>query len=282
MATFYNQASMTYNGLTTNSNRVTGVLNDALAISKTPLTQNYAPGDTVTYIITLINGRTQTFSNLTLSDNLGEYAYGGENLTPLTYVDGSVAYFINGVRTTPPTVTTTNGLEFSGISVPPNGNVTLVYEATVNPNAPLEVDSSITNTATLTGGTLAAPVEDSTTITADSAPLLTIAKSISPSTLSEDERVTYTFLIENIGNVAAGATSGVSITDVFNPVLSDLNVTLNGNVLVPTTDYTYNNGIFTTVPGVITVPEATYSRDPVTNAVVTAPGVSVLAITGTI
>ena len=41
-------------------------------------------------------------------------------------------------------------------------------------------------------------------------------------------------------------------------------------------------GQFATNAGQITVPAATYTRDPVTGAVVIQPGVSTLTVTGTI
>ena len=50
------------------------------------------------------------------------------------------------------------------------------------------------------------------------------------------------------------------------------------------TDYTYDavTGLFTTVPGRITVPAATFTQDPTTGVVTTTPGVSVLTVSGTI
>ena len=50
------------------------------------------------------------------------------------------------------------------------------------------------------------------------------------------------------------------------------------------TQFTYDEatGLFTTVAGEITVPAATYTTNPETGAVVVAPGVSTLTVTGTI
>ena len=60
-------------------------------------------------------------------------------------------------------------------------------------------------------------------------------------------------------------------------------VTLNGAPLALGTGYTYDEttGQFATVPGVITVPAATFTQDP-TGAYTAAPGLTTLIVTGTI
>ena len=74
------------------------------------------------------------------------------------------------------------------------------------------------------------------------------------------------------------------ISDVFNPVLTGITVTLNGVELDVGTGYTYNvaTGEFATVDGIVTVPAATYTQDPTTGAVTTVPGVTVLTVSGTV
>ena len=78
------------------------------------------------------------------------------------------------------------------------------------------------------------------------------------------------------------ATDSVVVTDVFNPVLEGISVALNGDAWAEGTNYTYDeaSGLFATVEGQITVPAATYTRDPETGAVVINPGVSILTVTG--
>ena len=89
--------------------------------------------------------------------------------------------------------------------------------------------------------------------------------------------------IQNTGNAPADATDNLVITDTFNPILSNITVTVNG-VVLPTTAYTYNEttGVFTTNPGAITVPAATYTQNPVTGEYVITPGVTTVTVTGTV
>ena len=102
--------------------------------------------------------------------------------------------------------------------------------------------------------------------------------------ITDNDQLTYTLIVQNLGNVPIVATDGVIITDVFNPILSNITVVLNGTEIFETTGYTYNTltGEFATVDGVITVPAATYTQDPITGAITTTPGVTVLTVTGTV
>ena len=101
---------------------------------------------------------------------------------------------------------------------------------------------------------------------------------------TENGTLTYTFLIQNLGNTAADAATGVVITDTFNPVLENLTVNFNGTAWAEGTNYTYDTttGLFTGTAGGITVPAATYTQDPVTGAWGINPGVSTLVISGTV
>ncbi len=201
---------------------------------------------------------------------------------PLEYVNGTVRYYINGAEQPAPTVATADGLTFTGIAVPANGNTTLIYQATVTGDAPLADESVITNTVTVTGEGIN-PIEDTATIGTNVGPQLSIVKGLFPRTVPENGRITYTFDIQNIGNAEAGASSNVQITDTFDPALTNITVTYNGDIL-PATDYTYNEatGVFSTNPGVITVPAATFTQDPVTGTWNVVPGESVLEVTGNI
>lgn len=114
--------------------------------------------------------------------------------------------------------------------------------------------------------------------------MLDITKSISPVPVAENGVVTYTFVIRNSGNTPADATANVTLTDTFLPILSDLTVLLNGVALAEGTGYTYaiTEGNFATVPGVITVPAATYTQDPVSGVWSVSPGTATLTVTGTV
>ena len=283
MALFTNQATLSYNNTVTTSNVTTGELLEVLSITKTAASDTYALQDTVTYVVSITNTGTAPFTGLTVTDNLGGYTFDAGTVYPLTYVDGSVLYYINGALQAAPTVVPGAPLVFSGISVPAGGNALLVYEATANQYAPPTAGSNITNEATVSGGGLATPVSDTATVSAESGPQLTISKSLSPLTVSENGQLTYTFVIQNTGNTAAVATDNAAITDTFNPALSGITVTFNGAVWAEGTDYTYDEttGLFATVPGQITVPAATYTKNSSGVWVVT-PGTSTLTVTGTV
>ena len=55
MATFTNQATLTYNGISTNSNIAFGEILDVLSVTKTVVEDSYSQGDTVTYVVSLRN-----------------------------------------------------------------------------------------------------------------------------------------------------------------------------------------------------------------------------------
>ena len=278
MAIFTNQATLVYNGGSANSNIAVGEILEVLSADKTAVEGSYAPGELVTYVITIRNTGTAAFTGLTVTDDLG----GGAN-APLTYEAGTVLYFANGVLQATPTVTAGPPLVFTGITVPGNGDAVLVYQARANSFAAPGVDGTITNTVTITGGGLTAPVTATETVNAAIGPDLSITKTITPAQVADNGRVTYTFLIQNSGNEAIVATDNASVSDTFDPILTDLVVTFNGTVLAEGTGYTYNaaTGQFDTVPGVITVPAATYTQTP-DGQYTTTPGIATLTVTGTI
>ena len=284
MATFYNKATLTYNNGSTDSNIVTGELAEVLSAAKTALESDYDVGCPITYMVSIVNSGTNAFTGLTVTDNLGEYTHGtAGSLTPLTYVDGSLKYFVNGALQPAPTVTLKSPLTVTGINVPAGGNVLLVYKAYANSYAPLGAAATITNTAAVSGLSLTGDVTASATVNHANTPDLSISKALSPETVTENSNVTYTFIIQNRGGAAASAADNVAITDTFNPVLSNITVTLDNAPLTEGTDYTYDSdtGVFQTVAGKITVPAAAFASDE-NGAWSITPGVAVLKITGTI
>ena len=284
MAIFTNQATLSYNGNVTNSNIAYGEILDVLVVTKTAIEGSYTPGELVTYGVTLRNTGTGTLAGLTVTDNLGAYPVGATTVYPLTYEDGSATLFVNGVLQPTPTVTAGPPLVISGISIPGGGDAVLVYQARVNAFADPAVGGTIDNTATVTGDGLSAPLSATETVTVVTEPLLTISKSITPTQVVDNDRVTYTFVIQNSGNQAVLATDNAVITDTFDPILTDLTVTFNGTPLTEGTQYTYDpvTGQFATLPGALTVPAATYTQDPVTGAYSATPGIATLVVTGTI
>ena len=284
MSTFINQATLSYNNITTNSNVVTGQLLEVLSVTKTPLVDTYAAGDMVTYVVSMVNSGATALNGLTVTDNLGAYIQGGVTRYPLDYIPGSVRLYINGVLQPPPAATPEPPLVITGINIPANGNAVLVYETHVNQYAPLAEGRTIDNTVSVSGGCLNTPVEASATVTASSAPLLSISKSICPAVIAACGQVTYTFVIQNSGSAPATAADGVVIRDLFDPILDGLAVTFDGLPWNAGVNYTYDSttGEFATIAGEITVPAATYTQDISTGLWTTQPGIAVLTVSGTV
>ena len=284
LPSFTNQASLSYPGGSLRSNIVTGNLVDVLAIAKTAVGSGYTAGEKLSYIVTLVNSGTVALTGLTLTDDLAAYTLDSQTLTPLSYVSDSLLYYQNGILQTSPTVTAGPPLTVTGLSVPTGGSVTLVYQAQVNALAPLAAGSELTNTATVTGGTLSAPLTASATVTAGAAPDLSIAKAMSPETVTGASELTYTFILQNAGNSEVSADAALVLTDTFDPILSDLAVTYNGTPWTVNVNYSYDaaTGLFATLAGQLTIPAAEYTQDPATGIWTTTPGVSVLKISGTV
>ena len=282
MATFYNQATLSFRGRLTNSNITSAELRDTLAMTKIALSSSYTSGGNIVYAINITNSGA-VITGATVTDDLGGYAVGSNIVYPLDYVDGSVRLFVNGIEGTAPVSLAGPPLSFTGIDIPANSNVQIYYEASVNSFAALAEGSTINNTATLNiGGVTAATA--SATVTSESDADLTIAKAVCPAVVVNDGQLTYTFVIQNSGNIATIATDDVIVSDIFDPILSNITVIFNGTEWVEGTNYTYNetSGEFTTLPGQITVPAATYTQNPDTGVITITPGVAVISISGTV
>ena len=284
MAIFSNQATLTYNGTSTNSNIAYGEILDVLAATKTAVEGTYAPGQLVTYVVTLRNTGNVPLTGLTVTDDLGGYAFNGTTVYPLTYEANSAALFIDGVPQAAPAVTAGPPLVVTGLTVPAGGDLVLVYQARANAFADPTAQGTIVNTVTVTGDGLSAPVTAVESVAAEAAPALTISKSITPSQVVDNDRVTYTFVIQNSGNQAVAAADNAAITDTFDPILTALAVTFDGAAWTQEVQYNYEEttGLFATVPGQILVPAATYTQDPGTGEYSVTPGIATLVVTGTI
>lgn len=282
MATFQNKATLSYSGRTTDSNTVIGNITEALSVTKTALGGEYTNNSRLTYIVSLINSGTTDITGLTVVDDLGGYTVGAQTVYPLDYVEGSLAYYINGVPQTVPNVVSNGTLTVTGISVRAGGNSTLIYQADVTEFAPLGVGASITNIVSV-NGLLADDVVASETVNVLEAPELTISKFLSPTNVTENGALTYTFVIQNVGNTEAGIEDNAVVTDIFDPILSITAVTLNGSPLTLDVGYTYDEttGEFRTADGAITVPAATYTQQEDGSYVIN-PGVATLTVSGTI
>lgn len=284
MASFTNQAILSYNGGSVASNVVTGQLVSPLSVTKTAVVDTYSANDSVTYVVSIVNAGSTCFDDLTLSDDLGAYTAAGQTLYPLRYAEGSAAWFLNGTRQAEPAATAGPPLVITGISVPAGGNAIVIYEAETTAAVPLAAGSEITNTVTVTGNGIGTPLTAQAVITAASRADLSISKSLSPATVEENGRLTYTFTVRNSGNTEAGAEENLVITDTFDPILKDIAVTMNGEPMEPTTGYTYDpsTGVFATVAGQITVPAAVFSQRTDTGDWQAAPGETTVTVIGTV
>lgn len=282
MATFQNQASLTFNNSTVNSNIVTGEILEVLSLAKASLNTSYNTGDTVTYILSVINSGTSPFTGVSITDNLGEYTFGTNELYPLTYVDGTAVLYINGTAQPVTVDASESELVFSGFSIPAGGNALISYQAVANGYAPLTAGSVIENTATLTATGLTTPVTASAQVAVNSDPNLSITKGVTPDSVPENGTLTYTLTLINTG--AEPAQTGVIVTDTFNPILSDIAVTYNGTPWTEGVNYAYDEttGVFTSLDGQITVPVAAYAQDITTGIWTVTPGVAIIRITGTV
>lgn len=280
--TFTNVATLSYNGEQVQSNVAVGLIEGSLSVSKYAVNETYGAGDTLTYVVSIINNSGEAITGLTFSDDLGAYAFGTGTVQPLTYVENSLQYYVNGVLQPDPAMPKTD-LIINGISVPANGNAMIVYSATVNDYAPLETGGSITNTVTVDSAAVSAvTAEESVAVT--NAAELSVVKSVTPIPVAENGELTYTFQLMNSGNTAVLETENATITDTFSPVLTDITVALDGTALTAGVDYTYDEttGVFTTANGVIAIPAATFTQDASTGEWTTTPGSITLTVTGQI
>ena len=284
MASFTNQATLRYNGLSVASNVVTGQMVSPLSVTKTPVEDVYAPGDTISYVISLVNDGSATYEGLTLSDDLGGYEAGGGTAWPLTYVADSLRYFINGVLQPAPAVTPGPPLTITGISVPAGGDAMLVYKTELTAAAPLAAGSTVVNTAALSGPGLAAPIEAQASVAVRTGPELSIVKSLFPATVAPNGQLSYTFTIQNSGNEAAGPEAQITVSDLFDPILKNISVSLDGQPMAKAAGYSYSEttGQFDTAAGQITVPAASYAQSASTGDWTVIPGEAVLTVTGTV
>lgn len=283
MARFTNFATLSYTGGSTDSNTVVGELVETLTATKAAITDLYDREGKVSYVISLVNTGTAPVTDVTVTDDLGGYAFGEGTLYPLAYRDGTVRFFVNGTLAAAPTVTAGPPLTFTGITVPAGGDVLIAYEADVTEFAPFGQTATITNTATVTGGGLLTPLTAQAVVNARTATQLGITKALSPTTVQENGQLTYTFVITNSGAVDATAADQIVLTDTFDPRLRNIAVTFNGTAWTAPTNYTYDEatGLFTTVAGQITVPAATFQQNA-EGAYITTPGTATLVITGTV
>ena len=90
MAQFTNQAQLSYNNQTVNSNVSLGEIPATITPAKTAVTETYTAEGSVTYVISAVNSSSRPTAGVSVTDDLGGYAFGTQTLYPLNYIDGSV------------------------------------------------------------------------------------------------------------------------------------------------------------------------------------------------
>lgn len=283
MAAFTNFATLTHNGASFVSNTVAGEILETLSVTKTAAAQSYAPGEDVSYVLSLVNSGEAALTGLTVTDDLGGYAFEQNTVYPLAYKAGSLRYFVNGAPQPEPTVAAGPPLVISGLSIPAGGSVMLVYEAEITAFAPPAAGGSIVNTVTVTGDGVVTPITASATLAAAEAAELAVRKALSPAAVEPGGTITYTFTIENSGNTAVAAGENAVLTDDFAPILTGLSAALDGVAWRAAVNYSYDEttGAFATLPGQLAVPAASFTQAADGTWLVT-PGSVTLTVSGTV
>ena len=287
MATIENFATVSYTSGGISETKVSNLaeigLESAISFTKSTLGETYGEDDVITYILSMTNTSASTITNVSITDDLGTFVFGTLELSPLTYTAPALLLIDGQDVSAQLTVdtSTAGSLVFSFPALPAGATANIVYRAAVNEYAPLDVNASVTNTATLTSDSDCADGTATATITAVSAANVSVFKQMSPNPVICGDTVTYTIRIYNYGNIAA---ENVVLRDTFNPAPENITVSRDGVLLIGT-DYTYVNGTLTvpsTAQSPVTVPAATFIRDVTTGIVNVTPGMIEYTITGTI
>ena len=74
MATFYNQATLSYNGTVASSNITAGEILEVLSASKRAVSDSYSADSGNVFIISIVNTGSSCYNGLTVTDDLGRKA----------------------------------------------------------------------------------------------------------------------------------------------------------------------------------------------------------------
>lgn len=261
------------------SNIATTSLIEDYAISgtKTPLKQEFRPGENITYQIYVRNDGTEPLYNVTISDDLGGVG------SPLSYILGTASLNIDGSNS-PIIPTSVNPLTFvlpSPFDAGSQATVTFIMRVSAGLDSTVE---SITNTASVTanegsasGAVISITPALTSTITLEDFALLTINKAVSADEISPNEIFSYTISLENTGNLDA---NGVVVTDVLPSGFTVNSITALTNGVITT----YNAGEYSVdvTTNTLTLPVGAGPEITVPAATSTETGLTVITVTGSI
>lgn len=168
-------------------------------ITKTDNITTINPGDTTNYIVVITNTTGDTINNIVFKD------------PAVTYLTAnSVSCTAGGGATCPasPTVAVMQGVGITIPSMPNNGSVTFIINATLNINAP--AGTELTNTASVTVGSQTNSASDTDTINPVPVGVISISPSSSSKNAVSPASVVYNYTIYNRG--ASGDTITLSAT----------------------------------------------------------------------
>lgn len=276
-----NRAQITYDGGCGSepgvvlSNETTTVLVDryTLAVTKTALLDSVRDGGTAAYVLQLSNTGSGTLYNPAVFDNLGS----DTEEKPLSYIDGSAMFYVNGVPSAGGVSLDEDGVTFSSAVPLEQGDSLLVIYA-----ADVDAEECIVNTALATansGSAEGAEISDtdSAEVCVESCANISVFKTADKDTVVEGDTLTYTFTLMNTGS---GEATSIGFVDSLPPQFSVNTVsytTDSGTSVIPPEDYSITEPNTLTIPApdsslVISVPAADSM----------GPGMVTITVTGTI
>lgn len=245
--TITNEATTTYmyagapssSTITTNTNTV--VLQDAsgLSITKTASATTFAPGDIITYTVTITNNTGSYLNGVRIIDNLGggnlAYVSGSANLSTLT-----TSYPVTPVSTSP--------LTFALQQLNVGQTMTLTYRSQVIFNLPSTVNS-ITNSLHGIGYTADSTVSGyaNSTISRVSGTDVTSRKTSSVSEVYPRQILSYYITLTNNDTTTTADVTQIVDSLPSNFVLSSvmLRVGAGSDVTLSSLDYTLSSNVLT-------------------------------------